>query len=344
MRKYFYNIITQKKREPFDIIIRPLLILMSLLYLSAIKARSLLYINGIFKSSRLSFPVISIGNITWGGTGKTPLAEAISSHLCSEGKKVTLLTRGYGSDEDRSMAKNLKGVKIITGSNRLSNALFQQQKGATDLFILDDGFQHFKIRRNVDIVTVNATEPFGNNHLIPAGILREPLSSFSRADMIVLTKCDLVSEARLAEIKAYIKKINYPADIFESVHEPELLYTRDGNTHPLEYLKGKTVSAVSGLGDNSSFITTLKNLGADVAAENSYMDHHQYTDDDLIAIHDTAKEKRIKTVVTTEKDWVKLKLALGASFAQIEFLVLKIRLRIKNEQDFYKRLHTLLSG
>jgi len=343
MRRYFYNIITQRKRVPLDLIIRPVLIALSFFYSLAIKVRIFLYDKGIFRSVKLERPVVSIGNITWGGTGKTPLIEALISFLRPKGINVAVLTRGYGKDENILLSKKFQGVPVLSGKDRLTNAVSAQREKRIDIFLMDDGFQHMKIKRDIDLVTINATDPFGNKRLIPAGILREPLDSIKRANMAVITKSDLVDQAKLEYIKDTIHGINNKLDIFESAHKPIFFYTNDSIKKPLEYINAKKVFAVSGLADNSSFIKTLESLGALVESEYSYMDHHTYTRNDLDTIERSAKEHGIGIVITTEKDWIKLKSIVTDSFMNnLEILILKIEIKVKEDEVFYRRLSDIL--
>ncbi|NQT95441.1 MAG: tetraacyldisaccharide 4'-kinase [Candidatus Omnitrophica bacterium] len=345
MRSYLYNIITGSPKEPIGFLIRWLFLLLSLLYLAGIRLRGIFFKTGLLKSYRLKASVISIGNITWGGTGKTPLVEAICRYFSEHGRRVSLLTRGYGEDENRVLSENMDKVSVLAGGDRVKNALKKETESDVGLFVLDDGFQHAKIKRDLDIVTINATDPFGTGFVIPGGILREPISSLKRADIAVITKTNLVTKEEADIVKNKVLKVNPDMDIFESIHQPILLYSNKSQEQPLGYIKGKNICAVSALGDNGSFIKTLKNLGAHIGSEISYMDHHKYTAADLSAIFDSCAKNQIDTLVTTEKDWVKLKkLIAGPSADNIEILILKIKLRISNEEDFFGRLSSCISG
>ena len=344
MRKYIYNIITGTPKEPLGFLIKILLILLSFLYYIAISLRRFLYKKGVFLSKELDSPVVSIGNITWGGTGKTPLSDKICKYLKASNRKPALLIRGYGSDEDRLHVLNLNDIPVATGKDRYSNALRLKQEQGSDIFILDDGVQHLNLARKVDIVTINANNPFGNNFLIPAGILREPLSSLSRADIAVITKSDTVEKDTLLFIKSKILKANNSISIYEAVHSPVSLIDTSGNVVDLEYIRNKKICALSGLGDNNSFLSTLKNLRASIGLEALYMDHHNYLESDLSNIIANAKKENISTIVTTQKDWVKIEeLYNKIDSPGIDFFVLKIEIKIKDEEDFLHRLHTLLS-
>ena len=393
MRRYFYNIITGKSRVGFGSLLKPLLVLLSFLFFVVVKARYFFYKIGILRSVKLKKPVISVGNITWGGTGKTPLSEALLHRFLQKGKGIALLTRGYGKDEERVIFQNLPGVDILSGKRRLFNALQAQENIDLDLFLMDDGFQHLCIRRDADIVTINATDPVGNGFLIPAGILREPLNSLKRADIVIITKSDLVDKERLSMLKYLIQGAAGDIDIFEAIHKPVFFYTAfkekkplnkslkpEGSLSatqssisarkkplnkslkpegslgatqssisackkPLDYLKARRVLAISGLADNSSFNMTLKQLDGLVVSHLLYMDHHKYVRTDMKKIAEVVKKNNIDTIVTTEKDWIKLKSIVKDPFLkEVEILVLKIEVKVKDDEVFYRRLSALLSG
>jgi len=344
MRQYLYNIITGRKKGPLSFLIRIFLIFCSFFYLIVVKLRLWLYKIGIFSSYRLKTPIISVGNITWGGTGKTPLVEVICSHFLSHDKKVALLIRGYGMDEDKFLTESMQGVSVLVGGDRVKNAKREEEK-PLDLFVLDDGFQHLKIARDLNILTIDAGNPFGNGHLIPAGILRETIDSVTRAHIAVITKTATVSRHTLDSIKEVLSKHNPGIEIYESDHQPLLFYTESGEEKALEYVKGRRVCVVSALGDNDSFKTTVRSIGSDMGLDFSYMDHHRYSIGDIERILDGCKKESIDTVVTTEKDWVKIKGLLDNRMKEdIEFLILKIKLKVDDEKSFFRRLSLILSG
>ena len=343
MKEYFYNLITGERRVLFGPILRPFLLLASLLFLVCVKARLFLYKAKLVRSERLPMPVISVGNITWGGTGKTPLVEAMLSWLYNKGFAAVLLTRGYGKDEDRVIASNMEHIRVISGKRRLLNALNYSKKNKADIFVLDDGFQHFKIKRDIDIVTINAQSPFGNSMLLPAGCLREPLNAIKRADIVVITKSDLVSGQRLVEIISCVKNISKDIMIFRARHNPEFFRTANRQKKPLEYIKDKKVVSVSALADNRSFTKTIENLGAEIVFSPFYIDHHRYTAGDVKRIIGSLKDFHVNIVVTTEKDWVKLESLVKEPIAGgIEFLVLKVKLEVEEDEIFYRRLSAVL--
>lgn len=343
MKRYFYNIITQGSKEPVGWMIRLILICLSFLYLMALKLRRKLYDLKIFKAQRLKASVISVGNITWGGTGKTPLVETICLHFGSEGKKIALLTRGYGMDEDKVLAQNLPMVSVLAGKNRVENARSKEAEGPLDMFILDDGFQHWEIKTDIDIVTINATDPFGNGRLIPAGILREPLTHLSRADLIVLTKSNLIERSELDSLRKKILELKPNAEIFESTHQPLCFYNEAGDAKDLKYVKEKKTALIAALGDNDSFHRMNENICDDIRVKVFYMDHHGYTRTEIEKFLKECKDHNVETVITTEKDWAKLENILK-EIPRVEFLILKIKISIYDEKKFFGRLSPIISG
>lgn len=345
MKEYFYSIITEQPKGPLGFALKFLLIFISLFYLLAVKLRLGLYNLGIFKSCRLRSPVISVGNITWGGTGKTPLVEAICLYFKSHHKRVALLTRGYGMDEDKVLTESMPGVSVLVGKDRIKNAGSAEERCSFDIFVLDDGFQHKRIKRDIDIVAINATDPFGSGLLIPAGILREPISHLSRADLVVITRSDLVGQEELNRIKDDVLRVNPDVEIFGSTHQPVFFYTSKEQTRDPEYIKAKQICAISALGDNHSFAKTLKNMGADIKLKFFYMDHHRYLKEQIDEILKVCEHNDVDTVVTTQKDWIKLKgLLTTPSAERIEFLILHIKLKLYDEEGFFGRLSSVLSG
>src|SRR3989344_3685960 len=192
MRKYFYSLMTDRIHTPVAKAIQGVLWLFSILYGVVVRALVLIYKFRLAPSCRLGKPVISIGNITLGGVGKTPLVECVVRFLKDKGLEPVVLIRGYGadkqvgSDEAKLLEESLPGIPVLVGANRVKNARDFLTRNAADVFVLDDGFQHWRLRRDLDIVAINATNPFGNRHLLPRGILREPLSALRRADIFVL--------------------------------------------------------------------------------------------------------------------------------------------------------------
>jgi tetraacyldisaccharide 4'-kinase len=293
------------------------------------------------RSKKVSARVISIGNITWGGTGKTPLVIKIARELSEGGKKVAVLTRGYGRDEIKEMRKNLPNVPVIVGRDRVHSAKEAIAKHQSEVLLLDDGFQHLRLERDLDVVMLNAAEPFGPGGLIPMGTLREPLENLARADLFVLSKCDVGSK-NVHWIRQKLNAIKPNALIFEAVHKPVAL--KDpvrGRTLAPQELRGRRIAALSGIGDPYSFEKTAEMLGAEVAFAARYEDHHAFSMDDLLSFVRKARHMGLKETVTTEKDYMRLEALLAKNVPQeisaMQFWVLEIQFQVNDEEDFIRR-------
>jgi len=300
---------------------------------------------------RLPAIVISIGNITLGGTGKTPAVIDLAMEARKRGLNPCILTRGYrgkaketcfisrgegpllnaeqAGDEAYLMAEKLKGVPIIKGKDRYRAGRFALENDQlaitplphSKLFILDDGFQHWKLHRDMDILLIDATNPFGNRKLFPEGIMREPFSALKRADIMVITKSDIAGQEKINAVTREIRKYNHQAPVFTASHRPVSLIDISGQTEALDSLKGKKIYAFAGIANPGYFHATLKNLGAYIDGTEKFRDHHFYTQKDLDIIE---KEAAGLDIVTTEKDLVKLKglrLPENLSALKIEFTI-----------------------
>ena len=285
--------------------------------------------------------VISIGNITWGGTGKTPLVAKLSRELSAAGKKVAVLIRGYGKDEVEELGKKLPNVPILVGRDRIKKAEEAIRKFNAEILILDDGFQHIRLHRDLDVVNINSTLPFGPGGLIPLGTLREPLEHLSRAHIFMLTKSNIGSK-NLHWIRQRLVSIKPDAVIFEAIHKPiQLMDFKRNRFIPLEELKGKKVSTISGIADPFSFEKTIENLGADILLAARFDDHHAYTESELRNFVSRCREVGVKEVITTEKDFYRLESLLkkkkSHELNNLSFFVLQIEFQVNDEEDFIRR-------
>ncbi len=314
------------RRKSF--VIGTVLRILSVLYGIVIRLRSAGYDHELFSRKRLEQRVISVGNITLGGTGKTPAVIQIAGMLRQHQKRPGVITRGYGrsdesalvvvadgkeiladtrsgGDEPVLIASKLSGVPVIADRNRYRAARYAVNAYGIDTVILDDGFQHRRLRRDLDIVLVDAADPFGNGRLFPAGILREPLPSLRRAHVVLLTGIDRASDpdAVKEEIRRHTR-----ARVFTSRPAPvELVDIMTGNVEPLSSLRDSVVLAFAGIARPAGFVSLLGSLGARVRAEMAYPDHYAYQDQDLAVIRQRAADEKVEKVITTEKDAVRLK-------------------------------------
>jgi len=355
MQRYLYNLATDKYKGFIPALIKAGLFVLSCIYGLSVRFLIFLYHP---RAHRLNCKVISVGNITLGGTGKTSLVEYIAHYLKQEGHKVAILSRGYKrkiaqyairntqyetmGDEPYMLSRSLGDTAVIVDVDRVRAARQAIGNHGTDTVILDDGFQQWKIKKDLEIVTIDATNPFGNRYLIPRGILREPLTSLGRADIFILTKTNLKPDTR--GLKDFLISINPKAAIFESMHKPVWFYEMDtGKRLSPQMLKTKTAALFSGIGDPDSFENLILSLGINIGLSFKFRDHYDYSPEDLDKIVQSAKEKNIDTIITTEKDAARLCAVRRTPYA-VRILVLRINLQIKNEQGFHNRLLRLYSA
>lgn len=344
MRKFFYSIINKQRKDFSYFLFNPLLLALSFFYAAVAAIAKFLYKIGVLRSKKATSKVISIGNITWGGTGKTSLAIYLAKFLKDKGMKPAVLIRGYGNDENAMLKQMLSNVAVLSGRNRIKNAKLAHDKHNADVLILDDGFQHWCLKRDLDIVAISATNPFGNRQLIPAGILREPVSALGRADLIVITKVNLAAKENINSIKSSVSTIS-KAEVFEAEYLPvSVTNTKDDQVHGLDYIKKGKLCAVSGVGDNNSFFKMLENLDVQIQKKFSYMDHQKYTDADLKNIFETARNTGSDGIITTHKDWIRLKRNIRGQTPDIALLLLNANMRIIDEKGFQGRISSLLSS
>ena len=334
--------------------LRPAAVLLKHLYAAIVTLRNALYTRGIFQTRRLPCTVISVGNIVVGGTGKTPAVIAIAKQLQADGVRVAILLRGYkrqsrekitivtdgeqrfctaaeSGDEADMMARLLPRIPIIVGRHRYAAGQLAINRFKSEVLLLDDGFQHRQLHRDEDIVTVDATRPFGTGQLLPAGTLREPITALRRADIILLTRTDSIGRRDIPVPKtepiqtgrALLQEEGLPADIreelgklvpntpvLESVHRPTHLYllsdAGDSERLPLKWLSGKRLLAVCGIGNPNAFVTTLNHYTPETVKLLAFPDHHVYTEADCQRIQRKMTQTGAACIVTTQKDEQKL--------------------------------------
>ncbi len=327
---------------------------LSLLYGAVTRTRLSLYRRGTFQTTKLDRPVISIGNITTGGTGKTPLVEYVARTIAAQGKKVCILTRGYGrkdphlqvivsdgygvlaspseaGDEPYLLATKLTGqAAVISSADRIAAGQEAIKDFGTEVFVLDDGFQHLRIARDVNIVCIDATNPWGGGRLLPYGRLRESLDGLTRADCFVLTRCDQVESVEA--LRAEIVELTGGRPIFESRMRP-LRVTSLKNGPETIALPGR-VGAFCAVGNPSSFFESLTGLGYELGLERAFADHHAYSQSDVDALDQLARQVGANALITTAKDAVKLK---GMAFS-LPCYVLEIEIVIDDADAFQRML------
>jgi tetraacyldisaccharide 4'-kinase len=302
--------------------------------------------RALTSQKRAPLPVLCIGNLTVGGTGKTPAAKYFARGLAERGIKPAVLMRGYkqqASDEAREVENAVKplGVPVLIGGDRFANACKAKELGR-DCVLLDDGFQHWKLARDLDIVLIDSTNPFGGEHLIPNGRLREPIEGLNRAGIVILTRCDLSDENDLRTLEKRILTLTPNAIIARAQHRPVELreYTGGvrGESHPLSLLKSTPCWAVCGIGNPAAFLKTLLSLETKLLGTDCLSDHHTYDaysfDFEILPILENAGAK---AMVVTEKDAVKYEDVLCGNRFPIYALIVNFEI-IQNEAQVWDRV------
>jgi tetraacyldisaccharide 4'-kinase len=339
---FVLEVIFEERRGKRAAVARAALFLLSKVYQAAIKLRRFLYDVRILRDSTLGVQVITIGNLTVGGTGKTPVVEKFARELTDQGRKVAILSRGYRSkppplanrlinklllrddrtpprvvsdgksllldsetagDEPHMLASNLKDVVVLVDKDRVKSGRYAIEKFGCDILLLDDGFQYWKLAgRRRDIVLIDYQQPFGNEHLLPRGTLREPPDHLARADTIFITKVD----GDTASLRARIQRCNPTAGVIECVHRPlyfENVFT--GERVGLELLKDRRVATLSGIAQPESFEHGVTKLGADLVYTKRFADHHRFRQQEILNVINRAKKRQAEFIITTQKDAVR---------------------------------------
>src|SRR6267378_2593665 len=336
------EVILEKRRGTRATILRSVLFCGSKVFEAVIKTRRFLYDFRILRDSTLGVQVIAVGNLTVGGTGKTPVVEKFASALRDQGRSVAILSRGYRSkpqpfhewlvkkillrddttpprvvsdgksllldsemsgDEPYMLASNLKDVVVLVDKDRVKSGRYAIEKFGCDTLLLDDGFQYWKLKgRRLDIVLIDRQQPFGNEWLLPRGTLREPPAHLARASYIFITKSDGNTE----ELRRRISQFNGTAGLIECIHHP--LYLEDvftGERVPLDRLKGRKIASFSGIAQPESFEQSLVQLGGELVYSKRFADHHRFTQQEVLNAINRSKKRQAETIITTQKDAVR---------------------------------------
>jgi tetraacyldisaccharide 4'-kinase len=276
------------------------------------RLRNWRYDTGRAKIEHVDAPVICVGNMTLGGTGKTPMVEWLARWLRARELRVALVSRGYGAeqgarnDEALELEQRLPDVPHVQNADRVAASKMAIEEFETQVIVLDDGYQHRRLARDLDIVLLDAADPFGLGRVFPRGMLREPLAGLKRSDVIVLSRADMVDSARRAEIHATVKRYNADAEWAEVRHAPQRLLSSTGDETSLDTLRGQRVAAFCGIGNPEGFRHTLAECGMDVAGFRSFGDHHSYTREDVESLRAWAAGLGVAALVCTHKDLVKV--------------------------------------
>lgn len=354
MKSFFKKVITDEIHGAGISLLKGVLLLLSYIFHWIVSLRSVLFALKIFKQHKLPVPVISVGNLTLGGVGKTPLVSFIVKYLISKEKKPVVLTRGYmdkssskkgealSESDEAVMLKQQSGVDVVVGANRVKSAYQYLKSQSCDVFVLDDGFQHRRCARDLNIVVVDAINPWGNQALLPRGILREPLCALKRADVVVLSKTDGHSD--LNELISQIKKMNPHCCVVSSKYVlSSVVDLRTGVPMALEYFKGKRLCSFCSIAAPQSFMQSLRALRTNHIKNFEFMDHYVYQHQDMQNLNDYCLENNIDVLMTTQKDAVKLKGFLDVFSGKVMLAVLNIELQFTNKgDDFIERINSIL--
>ena len=339
---FILEVILEERPGKRAALARFILLGLSKIFTLAVKFRRVLYNVRLIRDSTLGVQVIAVGNLTVGGTGKTPVVEKFARELQDQGRKVAILSRGYRSkpppltkrlidrlllrqdrtpprvvsdgknllldsetagDEPYMLASNLKDVVVLVDKDRVKAGRYAIEKFGCDTLLLDDGFQYWRLAgRRRDIVLIDCQQPFGNERMLPRGTLREPPSHLSRASTIFITK----SDGNTTKLRARIAKHNSTAGIIECVHHP--LYFEDvftGERHGLEFLRGRKVASLSGIAQPESFEKSLVGQGAELVYSKRFADHHRFTQQEVLNAINRGKKRQANVIITTQKDAVR---------------------------------------
>lgn len=326
LRGAYFDIIAERRRGLFFDLVRLVLALASLPYAAVVVLRNLYYDLLRCRAQRAERPVISIGNLTTGGTGKTPVTAHLASMLVERQKAVTILLRGYKasrrsepargentpagkwsshSDEALVLKRRCPRAIVIVDPDRTVSARKAVSEGA-GVILLDDGFQHRRLARDLDIVLVDATLPFGYGHILPRGLLREPASSLRRAGLIIVTRSDEIDHVDKGVLLGTLRRVSGGKPVIEAVHAPAGFSDVKGRA--VDPIEPGDVQAVifAGIANFESFRRTVEKLGVRVLAAYQFPDHHDYSDDEIAGLQQAAQDLEANSMLTTEKDAVKL--------------------------------------
>jgi tetraacyldisaccharide 4'-kinase len=330
----------------------------SFFYGVGVRARLWRYYAGLLKAKRLPGFVVSLGNMTAGGTGKTPAVVMLAEWAVQEGWKVAILTRGYGGrhdhgvlevsdgkrvvadsllsgDEPFLLAKRLDGVPVIVANERYKAGMYAHRKFGSDFFILDDGYQHIRLARDMNFALIDSLNPFGNGHLLPWGPLREPLRQIKRADACIFTR--IGKSVDVVQIPTVVRKEFATIPCFRADHLPESVVIPDsGESHSPEFLKGKRVVAFAGIGSPESFKETLLGIGAEVVRFFPFRDHYPFSGNDMDKILRMRESLNAATIITTEKDWMRIS---SMDFPRSHMAYLTIRFSVLGDRsEFFEMI------
>jgi len=342
VESYLLDVVEERRTGKVAALLRSVLHVLSWIFTVIVQIRLWLYRHRIIRPNTLGCQVISVGNLTVGGTGKTPVVEVFARNLQEQGRKVAILSRGYKSkelpflqkmtqrittgkiealprvvsdgkrllldshtagDEPYMLASNLPEVAVVVDKDRVKAGKYAIKELGCDTLILDDGFQYLKLGHRLDIVLVDQTNPFGGGHLLPRGLLREPMRNIKRAGFIFITKCE---QGGAPELKEQLRQLNPHAEISECRHAAKYLKNVFGETMcGLDRLKGMKIAAISGIAVPESFENALRGFGAEIVYTRRFSDHHRFSQQEIINTINLSIQHGAEAILTTEKDAVR---------------------------------------
>ncbi len=372
LEAFAIDVILERRSGKRAGLLRCLLYGLSLIYLRIVRTRLALFQSRALREAIPGVPVLSVGNLTVGGTGKTPVVELLARELTAGGRRVGILSRGYKSvprpllsrmldklfrnkavfaprvvsdghallldsktagDEPFMLALHLRGVVVLVDRDRVKSAAYAVEHFQRDVLILDDGLQYLKLKHSINLVLVDSQSPFGNRHLLPRGTLREPPEHLARATHILLTKC---ATPHQTELQQEIRRWNRTAPIMECNHRP--LHLRNlltGEILGLEFLRGRRIGAICGIAVPESFAGALEKLGTRIELSEAFADHHRFRRREVEQFVRRCSRRRLEAVVTTEKDAVRFPRILDP---ELPILALRVEIELLSGQEAWREL------
>ena len=344
----FHDLISGRRRGLLAAALRGLLAVAEVPYAIAVRIRNWRYDRNSDATTQVEVPVISVGNLTVGGTGKTPMVKWLARRIREQGVRVAILSRGYGAeaggknDEALELEQALPDVPHLQNPDRTAAARAAIEELESQALLLDDGFQHRRLGRDLDIVLLDATAPFGYGHLLPRGALRESIAGLRRAGVVCLTRAGSISASDRAGIRDRVSRYAPAAVWCEATHEPHTLLSATGGEQPLENLHGRSIAAFCGIGNPAAFRHTLLEAGGEIVYWREFPDHHNYTASDIANLEQAIGESQADLVVCTHKDLVKVQ---TESLAERPLLAVVVEIEfLAGEAELYAELDKIMQA
>ncbi len=310
---HWRDIVSGQARGILPSVIRVALSVASIPYSVVVRVRNRLYDRGWKKSLSVPIPVICVGNLTVGGTGKTPTVTMLAKWFRDRDIRVAIVSRGYGAgadgrnDEARELEGKLPDVPHLQDPNRFASATIAYDELATQVILLDDGFQHRRLARDLDIVLLDASDPFGGGYLLPRGLLRESPRALRRASVVMLTRCNLVTSQKLADIRTQVQRLAPKAAWVETEHRPVRIKNSSGDEQTIDALKGQKCFVFSGIGNPAAFLETVRGCEVEIVRQQTFPDHYPYSASDMQHLTELVRSNpSIDCVLCTGKDLAKI--------------------------------------